>query len=295
MIRAIHVCGLALLGAIAAHAANVPPPVEGYPIGWCIRAKPEAFAQAKSVGYEFVELALQDVINLSDADFETLKAQLESTGLPAMVGYNSIPRDLKLVGPEVDRAKQDEHLKRLLTRAAALKLRYLVLNAGGSWRIPDGFSSEQSFTELTEFSRRYATEAAKHNITVLVQPVRSTDSNQITTIAEAIKLVDAVNHPNFAMLVDYSFLVIQKDDFTALLKSPKALRHVWISNPANNRTYAMSDDESDYKSFFAVLKQINYRGGLSVHGGSQDIPNDGPKAIAFLRGKARELAKADFP
>jgi sugar phosphate isomerase/epimerase len=278
-----------LLVAIQCYAADPPPPVQGYPIGWCIRARPEVYAQAKTLGYEFVELALQDVLNLSDDDFDKRRAEFDAVGLPALVGYNSIPRDLKLVGPDIDQARQDAHLRKMLTRAAALKLSYLVLNAGGSWRVPDGFDARQAFTQLADFSRRFATQAAAHNITVLVQPLRSSDSNQITTIGEAIKLIETVNHANFALLVDYSFLVIQKDDLEALTKSPAALRHVWISNPAKNRTYATSDDESDYGAFFGVLKRIGYKGGLSVHGGSQDIPNDAPRAIAFLRRKAQQL------
>ena len=49
-----------------------------FPIGWCIRARPEVFNDAKRAGFEYVELALQDVLDLSDADFEALRAQLET-------------------------------------------------------------------------------------------------------------------------------------------------------------------------------------------------------------------------
>jgi sugar phosphate isomerase/epimerase len=281
----------ATAGVTAATAVSVPPPVEGFPVGWCIRAKPDAFSQAKSAGFEYVELALQDVLGPADADFEKLVAQLDSLGLRVLAGYNPIPKDLKLVGPDVDRARQEAHVRKLLDRAAALKLKFIILNAGAAWRIPDGHPAEQGFGELADFSRRLATAAAPSGITILVQPLRATDSNQITTIAEALKLIDAVDRPNFALMVDYSFLVIQKDDFMALLKSPKALRHVHLSNPANKRTYPMSETESDYAAFFAVLKQINYRGGLSVHGSTTDFAHDAPRAIAFLRAKAVELSR----
>ena len=84
-----------------------PPAVNGFPIGWCIRAKPEAFADAKSAGFEYVELALQDVHSIPDADFQKLKQQLDSSGVRALSGYNPIPKELKIVGPDVDRAKLD--------------------------------------------------------------------------------------------------------------------------------------------------------------------------------------------
>ena len=274
--------------------ASTAASVDGYPIGWCIRAKPEAFTQAKSAGFEYVELAMQDVYRLSDSDFDDLRRQLGSRDLRVRAGYNPIPKDLKLVGPDVDAAKLDEHVTRLLDRAAALKLKYLILNAGPAWRVPDGLDAEEAFAQLTEFTRRFASDAASRgDITVLVPPVRSSDSNQITTIGDALKLIDAVGRDNCALMVDYSFLIMQNDNFSALLKSPTALRHVHLSNPSNKRTYPMTDDESDYRAFFRVLKQIHYRGGLSVHGSTSDFDADAPRAIAFLRSKARALTGRD--
>jgi hypothetical protein len=39
-----------------------------------------------------------------------------------------------------------------------------------------------------------------------------------------------------------------------------------------------------------VLRQIGYRGGISVHAATQNFPADAPRAIAFLRAKATDLA-----
>ena len=272
--------------------AAAPPPVRGYPVGWCILAKSEVFADAKAAGYEYVELAMQGVLPLSDEEFEKLAAQLRATGVPALAGYNVVPKELLLVGPAADAAQQDAHVRHVLKRAAVLKLTYLILNAGASWRVPDGFSRDEAFRQVADFGRRFATAAAKENITVLVEPLRSTDSNLFVTIAEAIALVETVQHPNFAMVVDYSFLRITKDDVNALAKAGRHLRHVHIANPGKTpRVYPMHEAESDYAPFFAVLKKIGYRGGLSVHAGSKDPLAEAPHAIAFLRRQAKALAE----
>jgi hypothetical protein len=52
----------------------------------------------------------------------------------------------------------------------------------------------------------------------------------------------------------------------------------------------MSESESDYQSFFEVLKRIGYRGGLRVHAGTSNFTADAPRAISFLCARARELA-----
>ena len=280
----------AVVAIAAATLADVPPPVPGYPIGWCIRAQPAAFADAKAAGFEYVELALQDVLGLSEADFATLRGQLKETGLDAFSGYNPIPADLRLAGPGIDRRAQDEQIARVLGRAKALELEYVILNSGASWRVPDGGSREQSFTDLVAFATRFAEAAQRDTIGILVGPLRSTDTNMITSIPEAIRLVEAVDRPNFALMVDYSFLRIQKDDIAALLDARSYLRHVHIANPEGGRTYPMDAAESDYASFFKVLKEIAYRGRLSVHARTSDFKADAPRAITFLRGEAAKLA-----
>ena len=267
----------------------VPPPVAGFPIGWCIRARPEAFNDAKRAGFEYVELALQDVLSLSNADFETLRAEFASTGLRALSGYNPIPADLKIVGPDLDRVKEEAHLRTLLNRAAALKLTYIIFNSGGSWRVPEGMAVDEAYAQLTAFAGRLAQAAARDHITVVVEPLRSTDSNLITTVGEALRLVESVNQPNFAMMVDYSFLTIQGEAPSVLLPAGSRLKHVHLANPANKRTYPMDERESDYASFFAVLKRMGYRGGLSVHATTSAFASDAPRAISFLRRAASDL------
>ena len=277
-------------GAEVASAKSLPSPVDGYPIGWCIRAKPEMFADAKAAGFEHVELALQDVLPLTDDEFRVLVAQLRASGLRALSGYNSVPKEIMIVGPTADIPQQEAHLRRLIERAATLKLTYLILNAGPSWRVPEGGSRDAALAQLTDFGRRFAALTARHGITVLLPTVRNTDSNLITTIAEAVALVEAVNHPNFMLMVDYSFLRIQRDDLNALRRARGHLKNVHIANPEKNRTYPMDDTESDYPSFFRLLKEIGYRGGVSVHAGTQNFAADAPRAITFLRTKVRELS-----
>src|SRR5262249_46513346 len=54
----------------AALAQTPPPPVPNHPIGRCVRVLGvTASEDAKTAGFEYVELALQDLLRLSDAEF----------------------------------------------------------------------------------------------------------------------------------------------------------------------------------------------------------------------------------
>jgi sugar phosphate isomerase/epimerase len=266
----------------------VPPPVPGYPVGWCIRAKGSAPDDAVAAGFEHVELALQDVMDLPEPEFAQLVERFHALGIPALAGYNFLPDELKVVGPDADVARQDAHFARVLPRLQKLGLKYVVFNSGPARRAPDGLAPEKAWKDLVAFSRRFARAAGQHGLVVLVQPLRSTDTNMVTKVGEALDLVKAVGSQHFALLVDYSFMTIEKEEPSVLKKAGKALRHVWISNP-NGRGYPMASGDADYAGLFAALKQIDYRGGLSVHARTDNFFADAPRALRFLRESVAQL------
>jgi sugar phosphate isomerase/epimerase len=268
----------------------IPVPVPRYPVGWCIRAKGSAPDDAKAAGFEYVELALQDVLDLPDGEMQQAAERFRNLGIPALTGYNLIPAELKVVGPEADITKQDEHLARALPRVAQLGVKYVILNNGPSRKIPEGTAREAAWKQLVDFSKRLAQAARAHGLTVLVQPLRSTDTNLVITVAEAVDLVKAVRQPNFQMMVDYSFLTIEKEDPQVLRKARPYLRHLQIANP-NGRGYPMKADEADYAKLFKVLREIRYQGGLSVHARTDNFFADAPRAITLLRQNAATLAR----
>jgi len=268
---------------------RIPPPVPGYPIGWCILPDGSAPDDAKALQYEFVEVAYQKLAPLGDEEFSAVVARYKALGLPVKSAYNVIPKELKLVGPDVSADVGEAEMAAALPRLQALGAEFLVFNAGESWRVPEGFDRKLALDQLVAFSRRLAGAAKKHGLTVLVQPLREKDSNLILGVEEAADLVRKVRHPGFRLLVDNSFLAIQSEDPKVLAKARGLIEHVWLADPTL-RTYPMGQDPAAYAEFFAMLKRIGYRGGLSVHARSDNVPGDAPRAQRFLRKQAESLA-----
>ena len=281
----------ALLAALAIFlfttqaAEPVPPPVPGFPIGRCVKVlniqTPE---EAKQVGYEYLELALQDLLPLTDEEFAKTVARLKGIGLPALSGYGFLPADLKLVGPAVDQARIDKELKNAFTKAKQLGLTYVVHGnlLGDSRKIPAGFPREKARAQFIEFARHAAIEAKKYNLTILIMPLSLSGADLINTIGEAYELVQTAKQPNLQIMLDYTTFVQSKEDLRILTKAAKAIRQVEIQNP-NGRIYPVSADESDYAGCFRALKQGGYRGGFSVHGKPGDVFVNAPRAITLLR------------
>lgn len=259
-----------------------------YPIGRCVRVvgvtAPE---DAVKAGFEYVELALQDMLPLPEAEFAKQVARIKALKIPAISGYGFLPAELKVVGPEVDRTKVDEALSFGLGRAQRLGLKMAVygnlLTRGRT--VPEGFAKPEAWKQMVAFGKRAAAEAARRGMTVLFEPMPARGGVLVNTVAEAAELVKAVGDEHFRLLVDYGYFTDSGESLGLLKGAAPLVRQVEIQNP-KGRVYPRTAEESDYASFMRALKDGGYRGGFSIHGAPTDFWVDAPRAIAMLRGVA---------
>lgn len=286
--------GFALLGALRAIAAEtaVPPSVPGYPIGRCVLvlniSSPE---DAKTAGFDYLEVNLPDLLPLSDAEFAQVVARLKGIGITLLSAYGFMPADVPLVGPAVDQAKVDAQLRRGLDRAQQLGVKMVVHGnlISGARRAPAGFPLAEARQQFADFCRRAAKEGAARGITVLVQPMPPSATNLINTVAEGLALVEEVKSPNLRLLVDFTTMIEAKEDFAVLHRAARYIGQIEIQNP-NGRIYPQKLDEADYTGFFRALKVGGYQGGFSIHGKPGEFFKTAPVALTLLRGlAAREL------
>ncbi|HXU83930.1 MAG TPA: sugar phosphate isomerase/epimerase family protein [Polyangia bacterium] len=278
----VSVLGVAVLAPASSVQAAQPKIKIGY--------NTDDLEKGKAFGFDYVELLVKNFTALSDEDFAKFLQKHKAVGIPTPVGNNFIPVELKLVGPEVDKDKQMEFVKKAFERAQKLGIKTVVLGSGGARKLPDGFSADEGWKQLVDFARRIAPEAKKRGIVVAVEPLQKGETNTINTAAEGLKWVKEVNHPNFQLMVDFYHLSLEKEDPAILLTAKKNIKHLHIANPYLRR-FPMSSDEFDYSVFFATLKKSGYQGGLTIEGKTDKLDEEAPRSLAFLRGAVSEGVK----
>jgi sugar phosphate isomerase/epimerase len=174
------------------------------------------------------------------------------------------------------------YVKKAFARLNRLGVKILCFGSGGARRVPEGFPKEEAFKQLVDFGKRIAPEARAQGITVVIEPLRRQETNIINTAGEGLALVQAVNDPNFELLIDFYHLASEKEDPAIILTARDHIRHLHMANP-QGRVFPLTWEEFDYAPFFANLRQIGYAGRISVEASSKDIPAEGPQAIALLR------------
>ncbi len=275
---------LAVFFAIPGSGGNghpdVPAAASAVKVGYCTGLN--NLEAAKAAGFDYVELSATEIASLTDDDFAAAAARIKALGLPTPAANLFLPATLKVVGPDVHPEQQMAHVHTALSRLATLGTEIVVFGSGGARRVPDGFPRDQAFQQLVEFSRRAAREARANGITIAIEPLRRQETNIVNTAAEGLDLVNAVDDPNFQLMIDFYHLASEHEDPGIVLKAKDHIRHVHMANPTG-RVFPQAWDEFDYAPFFANLRAIGYDRRISVEASTKDLADQGPRAIALLR------------
>lgn len=270
----------ALAAALLAGFSAGAPAVSAVQVGYCTSLK--GAEAAKAAGFDYVEVSATEIAALSDVEFAATAARLKQAGVATPTANLFVPQAIKVVGPDVNVEQQTAHVKTVMSRLSTLGVQVLVFGSGGARRVPDGFAKDTAFTQLVDFSRRAAQAARPYGITVTIEPLRTQETNIINTAAEGLALVNAVNDPNFQLMIDFYHLASEHEDPAIVLKARDHIRHLHMANP-QGRVFPQQWDEYDYAPFFANLKAIGYDKRISMEGSTTDLAAQGPITVALLR------------
>jgi sugar phosphate isomerase/epimerase len=270
--------GVALLGVLS--LAQVSGQDRRVQVGLCTALK--GIDGARAAGFDYLELGTSEIAALSDADFESAVAHVRQVGLPVPVTNLFLPATLKVTGPDVDPEEQIRYVRKAFTRLSRLGTGIVVFGSGGARRVPEGFPKDDAVKQLVEFGRRVAVEGKAHDITIAVEPLRRQETNIINSGAEGLDLVNAIDHPNFQLMIDFYHLASEREDPAIVLRAREHIRHLHMANP-QGRVFPLDWGEYDYAPFFANLRAIGYDKRMSIEASAKDFTTEAPRAISLVR------------
>lgn len=243
----------------------------------------ENSAAARVAGWDFIEESVQGLLKGLEPDNQwTGPDRAASSALPVLAANMLVPGPLKITGPDVNKEKLAEYIRTVLRRAEKLNIRTLVFGSGGARHVPDGFPRDTAAEQIAEFVRTSAAGAAEYGVTIVVEPLHRGECNIINSVAEAMKYVAAVGHPNLKCLVDSYHFWMENEPLENLRNAMPRIAHVHIADKVR-RTPPGESGQADYRPFFRVLKDGGYDGLVSVEATSFDIASSGPRVLEFLR------------
>ena len=250
------------------------------PIGICTDFSnlPEAHA----LGYDFMEVPLNELAALSDNYFDEFAAYCEGSGIRVQAVNHLLPDDMPIVGPDVKAAELHDYLKRAFARCKRLNVRVATLDAAASRDVPGGFDFPQAWRQLGNFLRLCQGHARDCGLIVAAEPLRKTDCNLLNLVSEATLLAGLLQLGNVGVAANTGHMAMAAEPLSALTRTGASLCHVHVENALTRRMPREGDGE-DYRKLMRTLKQLGYSGGVSVScGKAGDFQLDARAALLCL-------------
>ncbi len=248
-------------------------------IGVCTKC--ENFSKVASHGFDYIDPPAAEVGAMSEAGFENFKRQVLASPIRCEA-FNSFIRTLRVVGNEVNESAVRNYMELTLDRCQQLGAMVVVWGSAGSRNVPPGFSRRRAWNQIESFLRLADEIARPRKIIVAIEPLRIQESNIINTGAEALKLVREVNRPSVRMIIDYYHMRVMREDPEIVWRARKDIVHFHFANPAGRVWPKNPSEDPEYGRFFALVKKINYRGGISIEARG-DIDRDAAASLTFFR------------
>ena len=238
----------------------------------------------QKAGFDFLEENVSSALQpkATDAEFEKKLAEIKAAPLPIRSCTGFLPRELKVVGPDITLDPVLKHVEIVCRRAQQAGIPRIVFGSGGSRQIPDGFDRAKATEQLTDFCRKIAPIAGKYNVIIVLEHLNKGECNFINRVDEGLAIVDAVNHPNLQVHADIYHMLREEEGPESLIKAGAKVKHCHIAEKAHRTSPGTEGD--DFRPYFKALKAIGYKGGVSIEGKwGKRFDEELTKAVGVLR------------
>jgi sugar phosphate isomerase/epimerase len=221
------------------------------------------------LGYGGLEIApftlAQSVTAVSPDQRRKLRRQAEEYGLK-IIGLHWLlakTDGFHLTSPDQGvRARTADYLGELARACRDLGGELMVFGSPAQRQIPPGVSREQAMDYAADTFRRALPAIAECGVKLCLEPLAPTETDFITTCAEAVDLLDRLSHPSFMLHLDVKAMSSEATPVPELIRRHARRTAHFHANDPNKRGPGFG--KVDFVPIFRALRQTNYQGWVSV-------------------------------
>jgi sugar phosphate isomerase/epimerase len=257
-------------------------------------------ARAAALGYDGIELApftVSEHPHLLGAEHRArLRRSAADAGI-AITGLHYLlvtPPGLSILsGDAAVRSRTVDVMRRLVGLCADLGGRVLVHGSPAQRQIPPGEDPAVAWARARDALAAIAADAEAAGVTYCIEPLSRRQTDFINTVADAVRLVEAIGSPAVRTMIDASAASVTESlpvaDLIDRWLPTGMVRHIHV-NDTNRRAPGQGEDL--FAPLFAALVRNGYAGVVAVE--PFDYQPDGPasaaRAIGYIRGILEALA-----
>jgi 5-keto-L-gluconate epimerase len=225
-----------------------------------------AIKNVSQLGYDGVELAIR---NPADINYDQLfnlcqKNRLEIVALGTGQAYGQDGLSFAHQDESV-RTEAVERVKKHIDLASQFGAKVIIGLLRG--KLEAGVNEQLCLQWMKACFSKCLAYAAKHCVTIVIEPLNRYETNLINTAKEAVKLIEELSFPNFQLLLDSFHMNIEEVSIEDSIKNfARYIGHVHV---ADSNRWAPGFGHLDFSKIVAALNESGFVGYLSA----EIIPN----------------------
>ena len=122
--------------------------------------------------------------------------------------------------------------------------------------------------------------ADANDITIVIEPLNTKESNVLNSVAEGVKLAQDVNRTSIRVLADFYHMDEENEPLDDLVQYADWLEHIHVADTGRR---APGTGSYPYTEFVQKLHQSGYDGLVSIECRWEDLAAEAGPAAQFLR------------
>ena len=221
------------------------------------------------LGYQGLEIApftlAGRITDVSPPRRRELRRQAEDCGL-ALLGLHWLlakTEGLHLTAPDASvRQTTATYLVELARCCRDLGGDLMVFGSPAQRRIPAGATREQAAEWAADTFRRAAPGFADAGVRLCLEPLSPPEADFLNTAAEAVELLDRIDHPNFTLHLDVKAMSTEDAPTPEVIRRNAGQFAHFHANDPNRRGPGFGS--TDFVPIFRALHESGYPGWVSV-------------------------------
>ena len=216
-------------------------------------------------GFDYIELPAHYFTLMDEKDFNILQDNISKAGIVCEASNFFYPLDFQVTGSNIDTKKIYDYIAKAVDRAAKLGVKNITIGSGPQRKVPEGFSREEAFRQFGDQIKQAGELAARHNITITIEPIRPSSTNLIINLEEGASLTDYVNLPNVKSMADLNQMTGAGDTVEMLYKYGPYIKHLHTVD-VKNKCYPVNPDDPEQIALIKAYLNVNPGGRITVEG-----------------------------
>jgi sugar phosphate isomerase/epimerase len=234
--------------------------------GWAHEAVCRSVSNLGYQGLEIAPFTLAPLImDVSNEQRRRLRAQAEAAGL-TIIGLHWLlakTTGFQLTSPDISvRRATADYLVELARCCRDLGGNLLVFGSPAQRRVPAGSDKAQANDFALDTFRRAASAFADCGVTLCLEPLSPPEADFLNTAAEAVALLEALDHPNFKLHLDVKAMSTELAPAPDLIRRYASRMAHFHANDPNLRGPGFG--ATDFVPIFQALRDSGYNGWTSV-------------------------------